>query len=206
MLAAVTYMGFGIPYIYMGQEIGLTNTDFENIDELKDPVSHFVYDLMCSYGMPKSLAFRFIRYGARDHARVPMPWDGSEGGWSGKMPWQSRYTERGKINVRKDLASEKSVYRFYRKLLEIKKTNETAIFGNVEEYDHDSRKIIAFSREYEGNRLFVVGNFSKHPAEYRLPGWTKYAETLLDNYGEFSAESGTVTLRPYEAAVLEVRR
>ena len=92
------------------------------------------------------------------------------------------------------------------KLLVIKKTNDTAIFGNVEEYDHDSKKTIAFSREYEGNRLFVVGNFSKHPVEYRLPGWTKYAETLLDNYGEFSAESGTVTLRPYEAAVLEVRR
>ena len=206
MLAALTFMGFGIPFIYMGQEIGLPNTDFENIDELKDPVSHFVYDLMRSYGMPKSLAFRFIRYGARDHARVPMPWDGSEGGWKGKTPWQSRHSERGKINVRKDLASEKSVYRFYQKLLGIKKTNDTAIFGNVEEYDHDSKKIIAFSREYEGNRLFVVGNFSKHPVEYRLPGWTKYAETLLDNYGEFSAESGTVTLRPYEAAVLEVRR
>ena len=97
------------------------------------------------------------------------------------------------------------LYRFYQKLLGIKKTNQAAIFGKVEEYSHDSRKIIAYSREYEGNRLFVVGNFSKHPVEYRLPGWTKYAETLLDNYGRFSAESGTVTLRPYEAAVLEVK-
>ena len=76
----------------------------------------------------------------------------------------------------------------------------------MDEYAHDDRRIVAYSREYEGNRLFVVGNFSKRPVQYRLPGWTKYAETLLENYGGFSAESGTVTLRPYEAAVLEVKR
>ena len=207
MLAALTFMGFGIPFIYMGEEIGMTNSRFDSIDEMKDPVSHFVFDLMHSYGMPKRLAFSFIKFGARDHARVPMAWNGgTNGGFNaGHEPWQSLYTEYEKINAEKDLAAEKSVYRFYQKLLTIKKTNPAAISGSVEEYDHNSKQIMAYSRECEGTRLFVVGNFSKRPAQYRLPGWTKYAKTLLDNYGEFSAAAGTVTLRPYEAAVLEVK-
>ena len=77
MLATVTFLGFGTPFIYMGEEIRMTNTDFNTMDDLKDPVSHFVYDLMRSYGTPKGLAFSFIKYGARDHARVPMQWDDS---------------------------------------------------------------------------------------------------------------------------------
>ena len=90
MLATITYMGFGIPFIYMGQEVGLTNCRFKTIDDLKDPVSHFVYDMMTGYHMPKSLAFKFIKYGARDHARVPMSWDDSiNGGFNeGHETWQ----------------------------------------------------------------------------------------------------------------------
>ena len=207
MLAVITFMGFGIPFIYMGEEIGMTNSDFGSIDEMKDPVSHFVYDLMRSYGMPKKLAFSFIKYGARDHARVPMAWNGgTNGGFNeGLEPWQSLHTEYQEINAEKDLAAERSVYRFYQKLLEIKKTNPAAIGGRVEEYDHENRRIVAYSREGEGTCLFVLGNFSKRPVQYRLPGWTKYAETLLDNYGGFSAAAGTVTLKPYQAVVLEVK-
>ncbi len=207
MLAVLTFMGFGIPFIYMGEEIGMTNSDFRSIDEMKDPVSHFVFDLMHSYGMPKGLAFRFIKYGARDHARVPMAWNGGAcGGFNkGHEPWQSLHTDYEKINAEKDLAAEKSVYRFYQKLLAIKKTNPAAISGRVEEYDHENKAIVAYSREGEGNRLFVLGNFSKRPVKYTLPGWTKYAETLLDNYGGFSASQGTVTLKPYQAVVLEVK-
>lgn len=208
MLATLTFLGFGIPFIYMGQEIGMTNSRFRHMDELKDPVSHFVYDLLTAHFMPKSLAFRMVRFGARDHARVPMQWDDStNAGFNrGAKPWQCMNPNYREINVKKDLDSDRSIYRYYQKLLSIKKNHPAAIYGRVDEYAHDDRRIVAYSREYEGNRLFVVGNFSKRPVQYRLPGWTKYAETLLENYGGFSAESGTVTLRPYEAAVLEVKR
>ena len=80
MLGVITYLGYGTPFIYMGQEAGLTNTKFRSMREMKDPVSSFVYNLMTSYFIPKPLAFRFIRYGARDHARVPMQWDDSVNG------------------------------------------------------------------------------------------------------------------------------
>ena len=205
LLATVIFMGFGIPFIYMGQEIGMTNCGFRSIEDLKDPVSHFVYDLLCSYKVPKKLAFRFIKYGARDHARVPMQWDDSvNGGFNaGAAPWQWTDPAYQTINVKKDRSSERSVFRYYQKLLEIKKTNETAIYGETKEYSHDDRRIIAYRRKYRKSRLFVVGNFSKKRAKYQLPKWLKDARVLVDNYEELDQNGRTVILKPYQAVVFE---
>ena len=205
MLATITYMGFGIPFIYMGQEIGMTNCSFKHMDELKDPVSHFVYDLMRGYRIPAKLAFSFIKYGARDHSRVPMQWDDSiNGGFnSGHDTWQCVNPAYRQINVKADLASEKSIYRYFQKLLVLKKNNETAVYGETEEYDHENRKIIAYSRLYEGNRLFICANFTNKTAEYELPSWVSDAGLLLSNYDEVKREDRKLTLKPYQAAVFE---
>ncbi len=207
MLAAVTFLGFGTPFIYMGQELGLTNTAFRSIDEMKDPVSHFVYDLMKGYGMPGGLAFRFIRYGARDHARVPMAWNGSANGGfnAGREPWQCVNPLYKQINAEKDLASEKSVYRFYQKLIRLKKEDPAAVYGKTEEYDHENKKVIAYSREFEGEKLFVAGNFSKKTAAYTLPGWAEGADLLLNNYDSVQQSGRSVTLKPYQALVWKAR-
>ncbi len=207
MLATVTYMGFGIPYIYMGQEIGMVNCDFRNIDEMKDPVSHFVYDLMHGYGMPGKLAFSFIRYGARDHARVPMAWDDSlNGGFNkGKQPWQCVNPAYKDINVAKDLNSSRSIYRFYQKLLEIKKNDPVAIYGETKEYDHDNRKIIAYSREYEGRKLFVMANFSRKETVYRPDPEFLKGRILLNNCDDLKKDETMVSLKPYQAVVMEVQ-
>ena len=204
MLAAVMYMGYGTPFIYMGQEVGLTNCDFQNIDEMKDPVSHFVYDLMAGYGMPKWLAFRFIKYGARDHSRVPMAWDDSVcGGFNkGHEPWQCVNPLYSEINVSKDLKSEKSVYRFYQKLLRLRKKHEEAIWGETREYDHENRRIIAYSRTYQGKRLFVCANFSKHTTIYKLPDDIKKYKVILNNYDALGRNGQKVRLRSYQAVVL----
>lgn len=204
MLAAVTYMGFGTPFIYMGQEAGLTNCDFKNISEMKDPVSHFVYDLMTGYGMPKKLAFRFIKYGARDHSRVPIAWDDSvNGGFNrGCAPWQCVNPLYSEINVKKDLENEKSVYRFYQKLLRIRKRHEEAVMGEIREYDHGNRRIIAYSRTYQGKKLFVCANFSKHTTIYALPDGFGGYKILLNNYDSLGRKGARVRLRPYQAVVL----
>ena len=205
MLATITYMGFGIPFIYMGQEIGMTNCRFNNLDEMNDPVSHFVYLLMRSYKIPAKLAFSFIKYGARDHARVPMQWDDSvnAGFNTGHNTWQCVNPDYKQINVKADLASQKSIYHYYQRLLELKKTNETAIYGETEEYDHENRKIIAYSRLYEGNRLFVCANFTNRTAVYELPSWVSDAKLLLSNYESVQQEGRKLTLKPYQAAVFE---
>ena len=204
MLAAVMYMGFGTPFIYMGQEAGLTNCDFNSIDEMKDPVSHFVYDLMTGYGIPKPLAFRFIKYGARDHSRVPMAWDDSvNGGFNkGHEPWQCVNPLLTEINVRKDLESQKSVYRFYQKLLRIRKKCKEAVWGDLREYDHENRRIIAYSRTYQGRRIFVCANFSKHQAVYKLPEEVKNYKIILNNYDALGRNGQKIRLRPYQAVIL----
>lgn len=207
-LATITYMGFGTPYIYMGQEIGMTNTKFKNINEMKDPVSHFVYDLMTSYYMPKRLAFSFINYGARDHSRVPMSWDDSiNGGFNtGEKPWQSINSEYKKINVEKDLKSDKSIYRYYQKLLKIKKNNEVAIYGETKEYDHDNKRIVAYSRKYKNNKLFIVGNFSNKNTTYKLPDFVLNNEVLINNYDDVVINESSISLKPYQAIVFEIKK
>ena len=213
MLAVVTYMGFGTPFIYMGQEAGLVNCDFKRIDEMMDPVSHFVYDLMTTYGMPKWLAFRFIKYGARDHSRVPIAWnDSANGGFNdGHKPWQCVNPLYPEINVKKDIESEKSVYRFYRKLLRIRKAHEEAILGETREYDHENRRVIAYSRTYQGKKLFICANFSKYTTIYNFPDELGKYKIVLNNYQvggrptslPFVGKKGQkLILKPYQAVVL----
>ena len=206
MLATVTFMGFGIPFIYMGQEIGAANCDFRDIDEMKDPVSHFVYDLLRSYRVPKKIAFSFIKYGARDHARVPMVWDDTvNGGFNkGHRPWQCVNPSYREINVDKDLAAGKSVYRFYQRLLELKKKDPAAIYGETREYDHENRKIIAYSREYEGRKLFVMANFSAKETAYAPDPQLLKGRILLNNYDGLECEGNRAVLKPYQAVVMEV--
>ena len=213
MLAVVTYMGLGTPFIYMGQEAGLVNCDFKKIDEMMDPVSHFVYDLMTGYGMPKWLAFRFIKYGARDHSRVPIAWDDSaNGGFNdGHAPWQCVNPLYPEINIKKDIESEKSVYRFYRKLLRIRKTHEAAVMGEIQEYDHENRRVIAYSRTYQGKKLFICANFSKYTTIYNFPDELGKYKIVLNNYQvdgrparvPFVGKKGQkLILKPYQAVVL----
>ena len=204
MLATVMYMGCGTPFIYMGQEVGLTNCDFKNIGQMMDPVSHFVYELMAGMGMPKWLAFRFIKYGARDHSRVPIAWDDSvNGGFNkGHVPWQCVNPLYPEINVKKDLESKKSVYRFYRKLLQIRKKHEEAVFGETREYDHENRRIIAYSRTHQGKSLFVCANFSRRTTIYKLPDDIKKYKIILNNYDALGRKGQKVRLRPYQAVVL----
>lgn len=201
-LALITFMGFGTPFIYQGEEIGMTNADFRSMDELMDPVSHFVYDMVTAYPFPKKLAFKLVSYGARDHARVPMQWtDGVNGGFNeGAKPWQCMSGSQAEINAEKDKAAEKSVFRFYQKLLKIKKEDPAAIYGKVTEYDHEHKKVIAYSREYEGRKLFVVGNFSDKPCWYCLPAdiTPERYKVKLSNYTR-KDRSRTLELKPYEA-------
>jgi len=211
-LALVTFMGWGIPFIYQGEEIGMTNAEFKSLDEMKDPVTGFVYNTARRLGIPGAAAFRIIRGGARDHARTPMHWDGSAncGFNKGAEPWQCMGGSPD-INTEADIASRRSIYRFYQELIKIKKSNKTAIYGRTKEYAHDDNKIIAYSRTVESDeaakRLFVLGNFSDKYVEFDIPedfAPTKL-EVLLTNY-EYTVTGRTMQLRPYEAILFEERR
>ena len=202
-LALITFMGWGTPFIYQGEEIGMINTDFRSMDELKDPVSHFVYNMMTgSMHLPARAAFSLIKRGARDHARTPMQWDSSvnAGFNEGAEPWQCVNPSYREINVEADLASDRSVYGFYQKLLALRKEEPVLLRGETIEYDPDDRNIIAYSRTYEGRRMFIIGNFSGRAHRYSIPGDfnVEDLEVALSNYGGQITDR-EMKLRPYEA-------
>ena len=206
-LALITFMGWGTPFIYQGEEIGMTNADFASIDELKDPVSHFVFDTMTrTFHIPRGLAFRLIRYGARDHARTPMQWDDSvnAGFNAGAKPWQCLNGAYREINVERDLKSERSVYRFYQQLLAFRRSDPAALRGETHLHLPKNRKMIVYDRAYEGRRLLIMGNFSDRTRTCALPlGFRpERLRVRLSNY-EGQVPAGSLTLRPYEAIVFE---
>lgn len=209
-LPTITFLGFGTPFIYMGEEFGMTNAVFNGIDDCMDPVSHFIYDLLTKYGVPKKTAMNIIRYGARDHARVPMQWNGgvNAGFNAGAKPWQCMNVNYPDINAEKDMASEKSIFRYYQKLIALKKGNRAAIHGKPELFDADHRQIVCYTRELENEGLLVFGNFSNKSAKYKLSEelMPLAQEELLSNFDSHIVSSGEYTLRPYEALVFGYKR
>ena len=207
-LPVITYFGWGTPFIYQGQEIGMTNAKFRNIRQLKDPVSHFVYDTMTEMHIPARAAEKMIISGARDHARTPMHWDSSvnAGFNAGAAPWQCMNPNYKDINVEADLASDKSVYRFYQEVLRLRKSEPALIYGNTVEYYPDDRQVIAYSRSLGGARFLVVGNFSASRADFIMPSDFELDELKirLTNQGRTDAETEEIMqLKPYEAILFE---
>ena len=184
----------------------MTSVKFKSLEDMKDPVTGFISGLLTGYGVPKKLALRFMNFGARDHARVPMQWDDSvnAGFNAGHAPWQCMNDNYREYNLKKDLESERSVFRYYQKVIALKKS-PIATYGSVREYDRENRKVICYEREYEGEKLLVFGNFSGRSVRYTLPEEfrTGSTELLLSNYDSPQEKNGTYKLRPYEAIVLK---
>jgi glycosidase len=210
-LAMVTFLGWGTPFIYQGEEIGMTNTRFKNLEQMKDPVSRFVFDTMRKLRIPAKAAFAMLRAGARDNARTPMQWDNTvnAGFNTGAAPWQCVNPDYRKINVKRDLESEKSIYRFYQRLLALRAGDEVLLGGDTVEYYPDDRQIISYSRTLGGKRYLIVGNFSGVRADFIMPGDFELDELSikLTNLDRTDAEIEEIMqMKPYEALLLEEKR
>jgi oligo-1,6-glucosidase len=205
-LAMITFLGWGTPFIYQGEEIGMTNTKFKSRKEMKDPVTHFIFEMTEELHIPERLAFRMMRGAARDNARTPMQWDSSyNAGFNmGAKPWQCVSGAYRDINVRRDLESERSVYRFYQELFAFRRESEVALHGETHLHLPKNRKMVVYSRELEGRRLLIVGNFSNRSRRLGLPfGFeAKRLRVRLSNYDK-QLPRREMTLRPYEAIVFE---
>lgn len=210
-LAMITYFGWGTPFIYQGQEIGMTNSDFKSLDELKDPVSAYVYDTMRAMHIPPAAAFRMLKSGARDNSRTPMQWDSTAnaGFNEGTGPWQPVNPNYRKINVEADLASDRSIYRFYQEVLELRRSIPELMNGSVVEYYPDDSQVISYSRSCGDKRYLIVGNFSGTRADFIMPGDFELDElsvrfTNLDRNDDGIEE--IMQLKPFEALLLEEKR
>ena len=200
MLAACYLFQQGTPFIYQGQEIGMTNIELPSIDDYLDVVSKNNYNTLFTWESEKKRLHR-VHVSSRDSARTPVQWDSSENaGFTTGTPWFGVNPNYPDINVEKEEKDPDSILNFYRKCLALRKSSKTLLFGTYKLHAPFSRKLFAYERVYKGERIFVLCSFTKKPISYRLPDGliSEQGEMLICNYpGE--REAGK--LQPYEVQV-----
>lgn len=202
MLAQTVHMMRGTPYIYQGEEIGMTDPDFKSIDDYKDIESHNAYKKLIDGGKSEEEALNIIKKKSRDNSRTPMQWDETENaGFTSGKPWIAINDNYKTINTKKAMADRSSVYFYYRKLIELRKDENIISDGLYFPILKDDDKIFAYIREYEGEVLINMNNFSKDYVEVDLENilddYDKFTY-LLGNYGEKKIEK-IIKLAPYES-------
>lgn len=200
MLGTCLHMMQGTPYIYQGEEIGMTNVDFTSIDQFRDIECLNQYDdFVNKIGMDKGEAFARIKKSSRDNARTPMQWDSSvNGGFSGGTPWievNPNYTD---INVEAQKEDENSILHFYKNLIKFRKDHEIVVYGSYELLLADDPNVFAYKRSLGEQTLYVLCNFTDQSVNVEIPGYEEDKNQLvIHNDTEWTKG----TLRPYEARV-----
>jgi glycosidase len=207
MLATLLHGMKGTPYIYQGEEIGMTNAKFASIDDYPDIETQNMYRERAASGYPEQDIMRSIQMKARDNARTPMQWDDSDyAGFSSVHPWMKVNPNYRQINVSQSLADPDSVFYYYQKLIGLRK--EGAIFteGSYELIDHDNPNVYAYKRVMGDQELLVVCNFYEQPAKFGFSADYAYdLNVLVSNYPDSSRQLTLYELRPYEAVIYELQ-
>ncbi len=205
MLGTLLHGMKGTPYIYQGEELGMTNIRLENIEDYNDIESINMYKDRIKKGYSHEEIMNSIYKKGRDNGRTPMQWDDSENaGFTTGKPWLSINENYKEINAKKSLEDKNSVFYHYKKLIEIRKSNETIIYGDYKLLCEDDKNIFAYIRELNGDKILVVCNFYEKEVEFKYDKEFKNAEILLSNYTDSSLAIDKLKLRPYEAIMYRV--
>ena len=198
LIATMSYLQRGIPFIYQGQEIGSINPYFENIEDFDD-IETVNYYKMNPHNVDGEEMIKRINFGSRDNSRRPMNWDsGENGGFSGGKTWISLHNKYKTINVAADISSEKSVYKYFQKLLKLRLENEAFITGKYEDVTEDRKGIYVYKRYTDSECYIVVCNF-ENETKLELEA---NSELVLSNYGERKIAG---CYMPYECAVYKLK-
>ncbi len=203
MLATCLHMMQGTPYVYQGEELGMTNMHFADISEVRDIDSINAYHEMSEAGLiSKEDMMRFICLKGRDNARTPMQWDDNENaGFTTGTPWIGVNPNYKDINAKAALADEDSVFHYYQKLIALRKEQPVLVYGHYALLEPDHESLYVYTRTLEEQKMLVICNFTKEEVSYEIPAEFGGKQVLISNYGRDGAE-GTITLKPYEALVL----
>lgn len=202
MLATCIHMMQGTPYVYQGEELGMTNAPFTSIEDFRDIESINAY---YEYGVNGTIdpeqMLRYIRYKSRDNARTPMQWSADmNGGFTTGTPWIMGNPNYTKINAEDQLKRPDSVFHYYQELIRLRHENKVIVYGSYELIEEENPSVYAFKRSYQGEELFIACNFTANEAEcVALKCFAENAKKLIGNYQETKAEAGI--LMPYEAVV-----
>jgi len=201
MLATSVYFLKGTPFIYEGQELGMTNSDITDMKDYQDVETFNIYKTARELHLPKSYLKKAIPNGARDNARTPMQWDDSEyAGFSNHQPWLKVNANKSFINVKESISNPSSIYHYYQKLIKVRQEEKLVKDGIYEDLLPKSKKIYAYLRKGKDESLLVLANYSKDTIRLNLKEVNKPHKVLLNNYSEFSSDK----LLPYQGIVLKI--
>lgn len=206
MLATLLHGMKGTPYIYQGEELGMTNIRLENINEYNDIETLNMYKDRISKGYAHDDIMNSIYIKGRDNARTPMQWDDSENsGFTTGKPWLAVNKNYKDINAKKALEDKNSIFHHYKKLIDIRKHNDTIIYGDYKLLCPDDKNIFAYIRELNEDKILVVCNFYCDEVNFKLNHDSNFAEILLSNYSDSSTLLENLKLRPYEAIMYRLK-
>ncbi|HIT78970.1 MAG TPA: alpha-glucosidase [Candidatus Faecivivens stercorigallinarum] len=198
MLATMLHGMQGTPYIYQGEELGMTNIRLP-ITEYRDLETLNLYQERLEQGYPEEDVLASIYARSRDNARTPMQWDDSpNGGFTAGEPWIQVNSNYREINAAAQIEDENSVFSYYRRLTALRKEYPVFIEGDFTLLEPEHPNLFVYRREYQGEQLLVVCNFGDQQTEWELPAEWKDAEVLIANYPR---QDGNL-LRPWEAKIL----
>ena len=205
--ALMYFMQKGTPFIYKGQEIGMTNVRFDSIEKYNDVKGINIYEEKINEGVSVNEALKAVASISRDNARTPMQWDSTNyAGFSENTPWIDVNENYKSINVESQLANENSVLNFYKKLIKIRKENLSLIYGRYDMILEEDEKIYAYTRTLDNDKYVVIVNLSDEEALYKYDDLDLiYENLMLANYKV--REHGIlkeVVLKPYEARLYKI--
>lgn len=194
----------GTPYIYQGEEIGMTNVKFPSIDDYRDiEVKNMWKEYVEHRGYSPEEFMKAVHYIARDNNRTPIQWDDSENaGFTTGTPWIGVNPNYKEINVKNTLANKNSIFYYVKELIKLRHENPIAVYGDFKEYMEDSESLYVYERNFEGKTMLVILNFTGEEQKFEIPEKFKNMNSKLyiSNY-ENTDKFEKNTLRPYEAIV-----
>ena len=202
MLGTVIHCLRGTPYVYQGEEIGMTNPGFTSLDQYRDVESINHFHILRDRGLHEDSAYDILRVHSRDNSRTPMQWDASEGGgFSGAEPWISMNPNHKTINAASQVDDPDSIFAHYRKLIALRKQYDVIANGDFAPLDMAHPSVLAYTRRTDREDLVVINNFYRKEADWTCPVDLDGFTCLLSNYAD-SAVQTKLHLRPYESLVL----
>lgn len=204
MLATCLHLMQGTPYIYQGQELGMTNVPFSSIDDFRDLDSVNAYHELVGQGVfTEEQMLKYLRRKSRDNARTPFQWNsGSQAGFTAGTPWIMVNPNYKEINAEEQMNRPDSVFHYYQKLIRLRKEREIVVYGSYDLLLPESEEIYAYTRTLGGEKLLTVCNFTDQEVRYEVPEEFRGGDCLISNY-DAPELTESVTLRPYEAFAAE---
>lgn len=201
-LATVNLTLRGIPFIFQGQELGMTNTKFDTIDELADCQSKDQFQMCLRHGLSEAATLEILNIHARDHGRVPMLWDNSEfAGFSTVKPWMKLHQDKDRINVAAELQDPNSVLNYYKALIRLRcdpRYHETFTYGTFQALPDPNDATLAYLRQAHNQSIMIVANFGAHPVNFPI---NEKSEILLKS-GKARTTNGRLLVSEGSSAIV----